>query len=140
MRTESVRQSSWDILGKMATANAAPVDAFFGAVGSRSFDAARRTWSDSGVWHLGGRHEFVGDYTPDEYIEFLAGWFERYPDYAVTDFSLQRHGTDVVTVHLVTTGGCAPGEASGLMIFRTLDGVIAEGWSIPTSWQGKYPF
>ena len=125
---------------QMDPVDTAPVMQLFEALTNRDFEAARRLWLDDGTWHLGGSHDLAGDYMPDDYIEILRGWVEKYPEYTATDFSMQQFGTDVVAVHLVTTGGRAQGEASGLLIYRVKDGAIAEGWAIPTSWQGSQPF
>jgi predicted SnoaL-like aldol condensation-catalyzing enzyme len=112
---------------------------FFDALTARDFGVARSHWRDDGVWHLDGQHDLVDDYSADSYVEFLGSWFATYPEYTATDFAVQVYGTDVVAVHLDTTGGRAP-ATSGLMIFRVDDGLIAEGWAIPTSLQGAQPF
>ena len=113
---------------------------FFDALTRRDFDAALAQWKPDGTWHLHGRHDMAGEYGAADYVAFLRRWFDEHPSYEVTAFSMHTYGTDVVAAHLETRNGRAPGVASGLMIFRVEDDVIAEGWAVPTSLQGTEPF
>ena len=118
----------------------APVGRFFAALTARDFSAARTPWASDGAWHVIGEHDLVGDYSADGYIEMLVRWFSDHPAYAAVDFEMTTPGTDVVVVHLVTENGAAPGQASGIMMFRIRDDLIVEGWAIPTFAGGRYPF
>jgi hypothetical protein len=39
-----------------------------------------------------------------------------------------------------STNGMAPGRASGLLLYRVIDGPIREVWAIPTVAVGAYAF
>ncbi|HVF76288.1 MAG TPA: nuclear transport factor 2 family protein [Acidimicrobiales bacterium] len=113
---------------------------FFGALGERDFGAARPYWADSAVWHVVGTHDLAGDYAPDAYLAMLATWFADHPDYAVEFTDFRAHGDEGVVVHLESRHGRAEGPASGLMVYRVVDGLIVEGWGIPTFDDARLPF
>lgn len=70
----------------------------------------------------------------------LVRWFDDHPDYAAEFTDFRAHGAEGVVVHLRTQNGAAPGTASGLIIYRVRDGLIAEGWAVPTFEDGRFPF
>jgi ketosteroid isomerase-like protein len=118
----------------------APVVTFFMSLAERDLEGACGAWDAAGTWHVQGHHDLVGDYRRDDYIEMLRCWFDDHPDYAAQDFRIERSGDDTVVTHLATINGRFGGVATGLMIFRVSDGLIAEGWAIPTFAGGAYPF
>ena len=101
---------------------------------------ARAMWSDDAVWHLTGTHDFAGEYTPDEYFGALGRWAERYPAYTSEFKDTRDVGDDVAVIYMESADGMAPGLASGLLIYRVVDGRIREGWAIPTSGGGRFAF
>jgi hypothetical protein len=117
------------------------VGQMFQALQTGDFESAGELWADDAVWHLTGSHPDAGDYPPASYFTLLRGWHERYPDYEVVDIAgPQPNGSQGVMLHLRSRGGPAPGEASGWMLYRVVAGKITEGWAIPTSGNGQYPF
>jgi ketosteroid isomerase-like protein len=124
-------------------AHAVPTDVvrqFFGCLGARDPRAGRRYWSDDAVWHLSGRHTRARDYPVDEYLTMLTEWFASYPAYSGEIEAWTTSGEEVVSLTLTSTGGEAPARASGLMVYRVVDGLIREGWGIPTFADGQYAF
>lgn len=118
----------------------AVVGGFLAAVGERDLERARTFWADDAIWHITGTNELAGEYDPDRYLARLAQWFDDYPDYAVEPTDFRAHGRQGLAVHMRTRKGMAPGEASGLLVYRVQDGRIAEGWAIATFADGTYPF
>jgi len=97
-------------------------------------------WDDRATWHLTGQHEFARDYDPDEYLAMLGQWAAAYPSYQAHYAEARDVGEDVALIVLESTGGMAPGQASGLLIYRVVDGRIREGWGVPTFAEGRYAF
>jgi ketosteroid isomerase-like protein len=101
--------------------------------------AARACWRDDAVWHVTGSSELSKDYLPDPYFAMLAEWAARYPGYAFTSKEVGQYD-DVAVMFIESTGGMAPGRASGLMVYRVTDGRITEGWAIPALGGGQHLF
>ena len=101
---------------------------------------ARAMWADDAVWHLNGSHDLAGDYSPEAYFDVLGVWAERYPSYASEFKDARDVGEDGAVIYMESTGGMAPGDGSGLLIYRVVDERIAEGWAIPTTGGGRYAF
>jgi ketosteroid isomerase-like protein len=101
---------------------------------------ARAMWADDAVWHLTGSHEFAGDYDPDGYLQVLGRWQAQFPSYQADFKELRDLGEDGAMIFMESSGGMAPGTASGVLVYRVVDGRIAEGWAIPTSGGGRYAF
>lgn len=116
------------------------VQQFFGCLGARDPLAGRALWSDDAIWHLSGRHSRARDYRVDDYLAMLTDWFASYPSYAGAVDVWSTSGDEAVSVALTSTGGEAPAQASGLMIYRVVDGLIREGWGIPTFADGRWAF
>lgn len=70
----------------------------------------------------------------------LDEWSATYPSYQAEYKDARDVGEDVAMIVLESTGGMAPGRASGLLIYRVVDGKIREGWAIPAFADGRYPF
>ena len=125
------------------SSNPAPLEVvrqFFGCLGARDPLAGRGLWSDDAVWHLSGRHPLARDYPVDGYLAMLTDWFSSHPSYAGEIDAWTTSGEEAVSVALTSTGGQAPSRASGLMIYRVVDGLIREGWGIPTFADGRFAF
>ena len=118
----------------------AVVQQFFGCLGARDPLAGGALWSGDAVWHLSGRHSRSGDYRVDDYLAMLTDWFASYPSYAGEVDEWRTSGDEAVSVAISSTGGEAPVRATGLMIFRVVDGLIREGWGIPTFADGQWAF
>jgi hypothetical protein len=116
------------------------VEGFMAAMGSGDPIGARARWTDDAVWHLTGSHDLAGDYSADEYFEMLGRWAARYPDYQPAFLGVRDYGTEGAVAYMESTGGMAPGTASGLLVYRVVDGRIHEGWAIPTFGGGGYAF
>jgi ketosteroid isomerase-like protein len=101
---------------------------------------ARAMWADDAVWHLTGSHDLSGDYSPDEYFGVLGQWADRYPSHVAELKDVRDVGEDVAIIYMESTDGMAPGLASGLLIYRVVDGQIREGWAIPTFAAGRFAF
>ncbi len=122
---------------------AAPTDVvrqFFAHLAARDPRSGRGLWSEHAVWHLSGRHSRARDYAIDDYLTMLTEWFAAHPTYAGHIDSWTTSGEEVVSVALTSTGGEAPTSASGLMIYRVVDGLMREGWGIPTFADGQFAF
>jgi ketosteroid isomerase-like protein len=123
--------------------NASPsqiVKAFFEAMaGSDPLDAKSK-WAVNAVWHLTGSHELARDYTRDEYFHMLDAWHSAYPSYKARVKEVRDYGDQVAVVLMESKDGMAPGAASGILVYRVVDGTIREGWGIPTFESGRYPF
>jgi len=103
-------------------------------------DGARSMWADGAVWHLTGSHRFAKDYDVGEYLQMLAEWRATYPSYEAAYDDVRDVGDELAVMVLTSTGGMAPGPATGLMVFRVVDGVIHEGWGIPAFGAGRFAF
>jgi ketosteroid isomerase-like protein len=110
----------------------------FASFGDRG--AARALWHDDAVWHLTGRHADAGDLDPDAYLDLLERWRREHPDYLPQVIEVREYDDDVAVVHLRSIGGSAPGTAAGLMVYRVVDGRVAEGWAIASVGHGEHPF
>ena len=115
------------------------VASFFEALARGDVATARDCWADNAVWHATGRSDLAGDYEPDAYLAMLGEWAARYPRY---DFRSSQVGEfdDLAVLFIESTGGMAPGSASGLMVYRVTTGRISEGWAIPALGDGQYLF
>lgn len=125
------------------TAPASPVATvmkLLAALGARDLEAARAYWSHDAVWHMAGRHESSGDYSPGAYLDTLNQWFLKHPSYAGVVATILTAGDEVVCVSVRSSGGAAPDAATGLLIYRVVDGIIVEGWAIPAFANGVYAF
>jgi ketosteroid isomerase-like protein len=122
-----------------STAPAKVVAAFYEALARGDVATARDCWADDAVWHATGQSDLAGDYEPDAYFAMLGEWAARYPEY---DFTSSEVGEfdDSAVFFIESTGGMAPGSASGLMVYRVTAGKIAEGWAIPAFGDGRYLF
>lgn len=101
---------------------------------------ARACWDEQAVWHLTGSHELARDYTRSEYFEMLHSWHAAYPSYKAAVKEKRGFGEQVALVYMESDGGMAPGPASGVLVYRVVGGTIREGWGIPASESGRYPF
>jgi len=101
---------------------------------------ARGMCADDAVWHLTGSHDLAGDYAPDGYFAVLGQWAERYPSHVAEFKDVRDVGEDVAIIYMESTDGMAPGLATGLLIYRVVDGLIREGWAIPTFAAGRFAF
>jgi ketosteroid isomerase-like protein len=115
------------------------VRTFYRALLDADGAAARACWRDDAVWHVTGSSELSKDYLPDPYFVMLAEWAARYPDYAFTSTEVGQFD-DAAVMFIESTGGMAPGRASGLMVYRVTDGRITEGWAIPAFGDGQHLF
>ena len=92
------------------------------------------------MWHITGSHEAAGDDGANEYVDFQSRWREDHPSYAAQVRGVSGFGDEPAILLVESQGGAAPGIASGVAIFRVVDGSIAEGWAIPAFAGGQYPF
>ena len=115
------------------------VRAFWAAYRSGDVRGAFGFWSADAVWRLTGRHARVGDYTPGDYAEMLAAFSAEYPEYS-GEFLNARTLGELALFEVRSRNGPAPGESQGIIIYRVRNGLILEGWAIPASHGGRYPF
>jgi ketosteroid isomerase-like protein len=115
------------------------VEAFYAALGEGDVAAARSCWADRAVWHVTGTSDLSRDYDPDAYFTMLGEWAARYPDYTFESSHVGRYD-DAAVFFIQSTGGMAPGKASGLMVYRVTAGKIHEGWAIPAFGDGQHLF
>lgn len=101
---------------------------------------ARSKWDEQAIWHLTGSHELARDYNRHDYFEMLGSWHAAYPSYKAEMKDVRDYGDEVVVVYLESVEGMAPGPASGILVYRVVGGTIREGWGIPASDAGRYPF
>jgi hypothetical protein len=116
------------------------VEGFMAAMGSGDLVGVRARWADDAVWHLTGSHELAGDHSADGYFEMLGRWATKYPDYQPDFHGVQDYGTEAAVAYMESARGMAPGAASGLLVYRVVQGRIREGWAIPTFCGGAYAF
>ena len=109
------------------------VNASYQAVVDKDTTLARSYWSDDATWHgvYATQSSWAGDRTADEYLASLADWFDRYPNYSVDVLSQSVIAPHLVALHVRTRNGEAQHEVQGLMLWRVLDGKIAECWALP---------
>ena len=77
--------------------------------------------------------------SPADYQAMGLEWYERFPDYAFESGPIAELG-ELAYFILRSRKGEAPGETSGLMIYRVVDGVIVEGWALPAEHGGRFAF
>ena len=116
------------------------VQAYFSARQADGYEAARAYWADDAVWHITGSHQGAGDYSPDGYLDFQARWREDHPSYAAQVREMSGFGDELAILLVESRGGPSPGVASGVAIFRVVNGRIVEGWAIPAFASGRHPF
>ena len=126
-------------VGKQATPSQV-VQGFFDAMATGDPVEAKSKWDEQAIWHLTGSHELARDYRRDEYFHMLDSWHSAYPSYKPEVKEVRDYGEEVAVVLLESTGGMAPGPASGILVYRVVGGTIREGWGIPTIESGRYPF
>src|SRR5215204_5653618 len=109
------------------------VNASYQAVVDKDIPLARSYWSDDATWHgvFATESPWAGERTADEYLAILAHWFERYPNYGVDVLSQSVIAPHLVALHVRTRNGEAQHEVEGLMLWRVLDGKIAQCCAIP---------
>jgi len=115
------------------------VKAFFDHLMAGQPDLALQCWAPDAVWHVTGGSSWARDYSPPEYLAMGAQWFAQYPGYTYKLGRLSELG-QLAFFSIRSQGGEAPGEAEGLMVYRIVDGLIAEGWAIPASGGGHNTF
>jgi ketosteroid isomerase-like protein len=123
--------------------NASPstvVRSFFEAMAAGDAVEAVSKWDEQAIWHSTGSHELARDYRRDEYLHMVRSWSAAYPSYYAEMKDVREYGDHVAVVYLESTGGMAPGRASGLLVYRVVGGTIREGWGIPAFEAGRYPF
>lgn len=97
-------------------------------------------WDQQAIWHSAGSHELARDYRRDEYFHMLDSWRAAYPGYDSAVKDVRDYGDHLAVVYLESTGGMAPGLASGIHVYQVVAGVIREGWGIPAFESGRFPF
>lgn len=115
------------------------VKAFFDHLMTGKPDLALQCWAPDAVWHVTGGSSWARDYSPPEYLAMGARWFAQYPGYTYKLGRLSELG-QLAFFSIRSQGGEAPGEAEGMMVYRVVDGLIAEGWAIPASGGGRNTF
>jgi ketosteroid isomerase-like protein len=115
------------------------VRAFFDHLLAGEPHAALQLWAPNSVWHVTGQSAWARDYSPAEYLAMGAQWYVKHPDYNYKMTTLRELG-ELAFFSIRSRGGEAPGEAEGMMVYRVVDGRIAEGWAIPASGGGRYTF
>ena len=107
-------------------------------------EAVYATWANDAVWHVLDATRYKGDYTRDEYFTMLGtNWATDVQDYAPEVISCEPFGEDLVVVHLRSSGTHVDGpidEKGGLMIYRVVEGKIAEGWALSRGKDATTPF
>jgi predicted SnoaL-like aldol condensation-catalyzing enzyme len=116
------------------------VQSMYQRLGSGDVAGARTMWADDAVWHLTGTHDRARDYSPEEYFGLLGEWMAAHPSYQSEFVETRDLGEDMAMIVMESTGGSAPGTASGVLLYRVIDSKITEGWAIPTFAAGAYAF
>jgi hypothetical protein len=124
----------------MSASRVAVVQEMYQRLGAGDLAGARAMWTEDGVWHVTGDHEIAGDYDPDAYFHMLGRWAQQYPSYTFEFRDARDIGEDIATIVVESANGMAPEAASGLLVYRVVDGQIMEGWAIPAFASGKYAF
>ncbi len=72
-------------------------------------------------------------------MAMLTEWYRTYPASA-NQLSEPTLVGELVFFTVKSRNGEAPGESEGMIIYRVVDGLIAEGWSIPANHGGRMAF
>lgn len=82
-------------------------------------------WHDDARWYpVTPGAPWTEPKTRDEYFgDVLGSWYADRPDYSIDDVQLHETG-GLVVVGLTTSAG------RGILVFRVVDGKVAECWSI----------
>jgi hypothetical protein len=115
------------------------VTTFFKLLRAGSIPQALQCWSHDGVWHVMGQSKRAGDYSMTSYMAMCAQWYVEYPDY-IAEFGDVIGMGELAFFNLRSQHGEAPGEMEGMMLYRVVDGLIAEGWGIPAKYGDRYTF
>lgn len=115
------------------------VAAFFKQLRAGNTKQALQCWSRDGVWHVIGKSSRAGNYSLTEYLALCAQWYVDYPEYAAEFGELSGVG-ELAFFSIRSINGEAPGEMEGMMLYRVVDSLIAEGWAIPAGYGGRYTF
>ncbi len=107
-------------------------------------EAVYATWADDAVWHILDASRYRGDYTRDEYFALLAGnWATDVTDYRFEVEVCESFGEELVVAYLKSSGVSVDGpidENGGLMIYRVVNGKVAEGWALSRGKDAKTGF
>jgi hypothetical protein len=104
--------------------------------------AWRAGWHDNAVWHVTGSNPFAGDIGIDDYVELVQATVYQNSSYEGEPVGLSEFG-EIVVVSWDSRGTIGDIELDGrggLMIYRVVDGKVAEGWAIPAGSGGALPF
>jgi hypothetical protein len=104
--------------------------------------AWRAGWHDDAVWHVTGSNPFAGDMGIDDYAELVEAAVYANSSYEGEPVGLSEFG-EIVVVTWASRGSIGDIELDGqggLMIYRVVDGKVAEGWAIPAGSGGALPF
>ena len=100
------------------------MEAQFAAFAAGDLATAIAGWHDDATWYPvtpGGPQTEPG--SRDEYFALLASWYEDRPGYEIVDVQLHALG-GLVVAGLTTSVG------RGILVYRVVDGKIAECWAI----------
>lgn len=123
--------------------NVALIRENFERFGRGEGEAVYATWADDAVWHILDANKYQGTYTRDEYFGMLSTLAAEIPDYSFEVASCEGYGDELVVVHLRSSGTTPEGPINpngGLMIYRVVDGKIAEGWAMSGGRDATTPF
>jgi hypothetical protein len=115
------------------------VATFFKHLRAGSVDLALKCWAPGALWHVTGRSSRAGDYSPGDYLVMCRQWYVDYPKYAAEFGAFSSFG-ELAFFSIRSRNGEAPGETQGMMLYRVVDGLIAEGWAIPAQHADRYTF
>jgi hypothetical protein len=115
------------------------VTTYFDLMRAGNLQQALQCWAPDAVWHVTGQSKYARDYSPAEYFALCQQWYVAYPKYQARLGPVTA--LDELAFFTVNSDhGEAPGATSGMMLYRVVSGLIAEGWAIPARHADRYTF
>jgi len=105
-------------------------------------DGWRAGWHDDAIWHITGSSPFAGDVAVDDYVAIMRAAVDENAAYSGEPIGLLEVGElAVVTWHSEgEVAGLQLDGEGGLLVYRVVDGKVAEGWAIAAGSGGTVPF